>query len=151
MRELNKIRILLIAAVSVAAAVPAGAQESTLQLHSPGQLPEAPSPAQTATPNRLTRSLAPGLSYLESLTTAKNWPMVKPGASSTLLPPDALRQRLTFSFAPPVSRAASSHSYSLEHYSQRVPGAGPLILFGNRQAKAHPQVTRVLKFLAPIR
>jgi hypothetical protein len=38
---------------------------------------------------------------------------------------------------------------NLEHYGQRIPWAGSIILRIGQQAKAHPLVTRVLKVLKP--
>jgi len=158
MRGSNTIRTLLIVAACMATSA-ACAQESRAEhpprTHSPLLL-DAPLPAQT-TPSQFTRSLGLGLSSfgsisssLGSASTANAWHRTTPGVSPNLLSPDAAKRRLTFSFSPFKSKAGAP-SRSLEHYSHMLPGAGPLILLGDRTAKQHPQVTRVLKFLAPIR
>ncbi len=57
-----------------------------------------------------------------------------------------------FSFSPAFGQraaAATRRPDDLAHYSQHLPLAGPLILRAHQQARAHPQVTRVLKLLAP--
>jgi hypothetical protein len=41
------------------------------------------------------------------------------------------------------------HANGLDHYSQRIPGAGFLIPRVRKQADAHPHVTNVIKMLSP--
>lgn len=51
-----------------------------------------------------------------------------------------------------VSSMRSEHTDpvdSVEYYARHIPWGGPLILRVCRQAKAHPRVVRVLKFLVP--
>lgn len=49
----------------------------------------------------------------------------------------------------PVSRSRPDHTMQPEDL-HHIPLAGPLILRVHQQAKTHPQVTRVLKLLAPV-
>ena len=55
-------------------------------------------------------------------------------------------------FAPSLGTtpAPAMRADALEHYGQRIPWAGPLILRVRQHAKAHPQLTRVLSFLMPV-
>jgi hypothetical protein len=55
-------------------------------------------------------------------------------------------------FAPAYGKVPLETTWSvgnLEHYVQRIPWAGSVILRIGQQAKAHPHVTRLLRVLKP--
>jgi hypothetical protein len=55
-------------------------------------------------------------------------------------------------FAPAYGKVPDETAWSvgnLEHYAQRIPWAGSVILRIGQQAKAHPHVTRLLRVLKP--
>jgi hypothetical protein len=60
--------------------------------------------------------------------------------------------RKWWTFAPTYGEVPKETTWpvgNLEHYGQRIPWAGSIILRIGQQAKAHPLVTRVLKVLKP--
>jgi hypothetical protein len=55
-------------------------------------------------------------------------------------------------FAPTYGRVPRETTYSvenLEHLANNIPWVGPIVLRIGQQAKAHPQVTRLLKVIKP--